>query len=37
MLENTEQGICFNFYGISGTLEKSVRAEQGQNESLLSN
>jgi len=34
MLENTEQGICFNFYSISGTLEKSVRAEQGQNESL---
>jgi hypothetical protein len=32
MLENTVQGIGFNFYGISGTLVKSVRAEQGQNE-----
>ena len=24
MFENTEQGFCFNFYSISGTLEKSV-------------
>ncbi len=27
MLENTEQGIGFSFYSISGTLVKSVRAE----------
>jgi len=27
MFENTEQDFCFNFYGISGTLAKSVKAE----------
>ena len=32
MFENTEQVICFNFFSISGTLAKSVRAEQGHNE-----
>jgi len=32
MFENTERGICFNFYGISGTLATSVRAEQVINE-----
>jgi hypothetical protein len=27
MFENTEQDFCFNFYGISGTLAKTVKAE----------